>query len=133
MTHILHLGHQVTDLSGVTGLISTDAAGFDPAYDVNAIRITATNGSSVPFTATWAEPTGDVWVGFRYRAPSVNAHSIASDGLFLEFYDCREPADWSRPDRARRREVSRPGDRRHAASTAPPPSSPPRARPTGST
>ena len=87
MTHILHLGHQVTDLSGVNGLISTDAAGFDPAYDVNAIKITANNGSSVPFTATWAEPMGDVWIGFRYRAPSINAHAIAQDGIFLEFYD----------------------------------------------
>jgi len=87
MSHILHLGHQVTDLSGVTGLISADAAGFDPVYDVNAVKITANNGSSVPFTATWAEPTGDVWVGFRYRAPSINAHIIAQDGIFLEFYD----------------------------------------------
>ena len=87
MSHILHLGHQVTDLSGVTGLISIDAAGFDPTYDVNAVKITANNGSSVPFSATWAEPTGDVWIGFRFRAPSINAHIIAQDGIFLEFYD----------------------------------------------
>jgi hypothetical protein len=87
MTHILHLGHQETDLSGIAGRISTDAAGFDPAYDVNAVKISANNGSSVPFSATWAEPTGDVWIGFRYRAPSINAHAIATDGIFLEFYD----------------------------------------------
>ncbi len=69
MSYILHLGHQETDLSGVAGRISTDAAGFDPAYDVNAVKISANTGSSVPFSATWVEPTGDVWIGFRYRAP----------------------------------------------------------------
>ena len=87
MSYILHLGHQETDLSGVAGRISTDAAGFDPAYDVNAVKISANNGSSVPFSATWTEPTGDVWIGFRFRAPSINAHIIAQDGIFLEFYD----------------------------------------------
>jgi len=30
MSHILHLGHQPTDLSGIAGLISTAAGGFDP-------------------------------------------------------------------------------------------------------
>ncbi|MCR9151204.1 MAG: FscB [Rhodobacteraceae bacterium] len=87
MTHILHLGHQVSDLSGVAGLISTDAVGFDPAYDVNCIKISTTNGTPIPFSARWREPTGDVWLGFRYRAPSTNAAWIAQDGLFLEFFD----------------------------------------------
>jgi hypothetical protein len=87
MSYILHLGHQEIDLSGVSGLISTDAAGFDPACDVNGIKITSTNNVPVPFSATWREPSGDVWIGFRYRAPSVNAPWIAADGIFLEFFD----------------------------------------------
>ena len=33
MSHILHLGHQVTDLAGVEGRISADAAGFDADLD----------------------------------------------------------------------------------------------------
>ena len=87
MSYILHLGHQVTDLAGVTGLVSTDAAGFDPAYDVNCIRVSTRDTTAVPFSASWAQPAGDVWLGFRYRAPSVNAQSIGTDGTFLEFYD----------------------------------------------
>ena len=87
MTHILHLGHQVTDLAGVEGRISTDAVGFDAELDVNCVRINSTNGASVPFSASWAVPTGDVWLGFRYRSPSYNAHAIGVDGSFLEFYD----------------------------------------------
>ena len=87
MSYILHLGHQATDLAGVTGFVSTDAAGFDPEYDVNCIRISTRETTAVPFSASWAQPAGDVWLGFRYRAPSVNAQSIGTDGTFLEFYD----------------------------------------------
>lgn len=51
MSHILHLGHQATDIAGVTGRISTDAAGFDPAFDINGIKITTKSNASVPFSA----------------------------------------------------------------------------------
>lgn len=67
MSHILHLGHQVTDLAGIEGLISTDAAGFDPDLDVNCIKITTPETVSVPFSVSWKPPTGDVWLRFRYR------------------------------------------------------------------
>lgn len=87
MSYILHLGHQVTDLAGVEGRIVTDAGGFDPELDVNCVRISAGNGSAVPFSASWAPPAGDVWLGFRYRSPSISANSIEYDGMFLEFYD----------------------------------------------
>lgn len=87
MSYILHLGHQETDLSGVEGRVSTDAGGFDPDYDVNCIKIVTSNANPVPFAAEWAEPTGDVWISFRYRSPSISAHSIATDGMFLEVYD----------------------------------------------
>ena len=87
MSHILHLGHQATDIAGVTGRISTDAAGFDPDLDVNCIKITTPESVSVPFSASWAAPTGDLWLGFRYRSPSIDGHRIGTDGTFLEFYD----------------------------------------------
>lgn len=50
MSHILHLGHQVTDLAGIEGRISADAAGFDADLDVNCIKITTTETASVPFS-----------------------------------------------------------------------------------
>lgn len=87
MSHILHLGHQVTDLAGIEGRISTDAVGFDPDLDVNCIKITTTETAAVPFSAAWGPPTGDVWLGFRYRAPADSGHLIGTDGTFLELYD----------------------------------------------
>lgn len=87
MSHILHLGHQVTDLAGIEGRISADAAGFDADLDVNCVRISTGDTTAVPFSASWTLPTGDVWLGFRYRAPSINAHTIGTDGSFLEFFD----------------------------------------------
>jgi hypothetical protein len=56
MSHILHLGHQVTDLAGVAGRISTDAAGFDAGLDVNCVRISTDDTVTVPFSAAWAFP-----------------------------------------------------------------------------
>jgi len=38
MTYILHLGHQPTDISGISGLLSTVAGGFDDTLDVNGLR-----------------------------------------------------------------------------------------------
>ena len=87
MSHILHLGHQVTDLAGVEGRISADAAGFDADLDVNCVRINTGETSAVPFSASWSLPTGDIWLSFRYKAPSINAHIIGTDGTFLELYD----------------------------------------------
>jgi len=87
MSYVLHLGHQETDLVGLTGRISTDAAGFDPAYDTNGIKITTSETGSVPFSASWRPPVGDVWLGFRYRSPANWGHLIGTDGTFLEFLD----------------------------------------------
>jgi hypothetical protein len=87
MSHILHLGHQVTDLAGIEGRISTDAAGFDADLDVNCIKITTTETALVPFSASWGLPTGDIWLGFRYRSPANSGYLIGTDGTFLEFYD----------------------------------------------
>lgn len=87
MSHILHLGHQESDLAGATGLISTDAVGFDADYDVNCIKVSGSYNSDIPFSATWAEPAGDVWIGFRYRSPASYAYSIYNDGVFLQFHD----------------------------------------------
>ncbi|WP_209426689.1 FscB [Pararhodobacter sp. SW119] len=88
MTHILHLGHQPTDLSGVTGLLSTDAAGFDATLDVNCIRISTHRDNAVPLGIGFPAPAGDLWLGFRYVPPNADASSIiASAASFLEVFD----------------------------------------------
>jgi hypothetical protein len=51
------------------------------------VKITTSETSAVPFSASWSLPAGDVWLGFRYAAPSINAHIIGADGTFLEFYE----------------------------------------------
>lgn len=91
MSYILHLGHQPTDISGVAGLLSTVAGGFDPTLDVNAIRISAARNAAVPFAINIAAPVGDLWLGFRYVTPNVDAASITeSSASFLEFYDAAQ-------------------------------------------
>jgi hypothetical protein len=92
MNYVLHLGHQEADLVGVTGRLSTDAVGFDPAYDTNAIKITTSETASIPFSASWRPPVGDVWLGFRYRSPAISAQSITTDGILLEFLDAANVA-----------------------------------------
>ncbi|EEW24058.1 hypothetical protein [Rhodobacter ferrooxidans] len=87
MSYILHLGHQTSDLSGASGRISTDAAGFDPTLDVNCIKISTLPNAAMAFAAAWRLPTADLWLGFRYVAPNQSAHLIGVDGMFLEFYD----------------------------------------------
>jgi hypothetical protein len=84
MTHILHLGHQATDIAGISGLISTAAGGFDDTLDVNAIRFSGTRSLVSPFSASFRAPAGDLWLGFRYVAPSADAASIADPR-------CRQP------------------------------------------
>ena len=88
MTHILHLGHQATDIAGITGLLSTVAGGFDPALDVNAIRHSGSNNHTAPFALAVPEPAGDLWLGFRYVPPNLDAANInRSEASFLEFHD----------------------------------------------
>ena len=70
MSHILHLGHQVTDIAGVQDRINTDAAGVDADLDVNCVRINRGETSADSFSASWTLPVGDVWLGIRYNAPT---------------------------------------------------------------
>jgi len=49
MSYILHLGHQPSDISGITGLLNTTPIGFDPDLDVNAIRFSGARTYSSPF------------------------------------------------------------------------------------
>jgi len=90
MTHILHLGHQPTDISGVAGLLSTDAAAFDATLDVNGIRFNGSRTLSSPFSVGFPAPLGDMWLGVRYVPPSADAHVIAESGAsFLEVFDAQ--------------------------------------------
>ena len=75
MTHILHLGHQPTDVSGIAGMISTAAAGFDPDLDVNGIRFTGSRSLVAPFAIAFPAPAGDLWLGFRYVPPNGDSDS----------------------------------------------------------
>lgn len=87
MTHILHLGHQPTDISGVSGLLSTVALGFDPTLDVNGIRISTERSAATPFAINIPPPAGDMWLGFRYVTPNLDGQSITeSAASFLEFF-----------------------------------------------
>lgn len=87
MSYILHLGHQPTDIAGISGLLSTAAGGFDPTLDVNAIRHSGSSTYSAPFSFSVPEPAGDLWLGFRYVPPNSDANSISrSEASFLEFY-----------------------------------------------
>lgn len=86
MTHILHLGHQPTDISGISGYLSTLTAGFDATLDVNALRFFGRRTLFVPFRITHAPPVGDLWLGFRYVPPSSDAHIITeASAAFLDF------------------------------------------------
>ena len=87
MSYILHLGHQPTDIAGISGLLNTTAGGFDPTLDVNAIRHVGFNTYSAPFSCSVPEPAGDLWLGLRYVPPNADANSInQSNSSFLEFY-----------------------------------------------
>jgi len=87
MSYILHLGHQPTDIAGISGLLNTTAGGFDPTLDVNAIRHSGSSTYSAPFSFAVTEPAGDLWLGFRYVPPNSDANSISrSEASFLEFY-----------------------------------------------
>jgi hypothetical protein len=90
MTYVLHLGHQPTDISGISNLLSTVAAGFDATLDINAIRFNGSRPFQVPFSIGHPAPAGDLWLGFRYVPPNADAHVIP-DALsnFLEFFDAQ--------------------------------------------
>ena len=91
MTYILHLGHQPTDISGISGLLSTVAAGFDATLDVNAIRFTGVRTYAAPFAVGFAPPVSDLWFGFRYVPPNSDSETIAeTTANFLEI-------GWSAP------------------------------------
>jgi hypothetical protein len=88
MSHILHLGHQPTDLSGIAGLISTTPGGFDPTLDVNGVRLIGARFSVMPFAVSFAPPAGDLWLGFRYVPPNSDAADINEIAAsFLDIYD----------------------------------------------
>jgi hypothetical protein len=84
---ILFLYDGDNGLIGATGKICTGAARFDPDYDVSAVRILTNRFTPNPFSATWAAPSGDLWLGLRYRAPSSSTGSLAADSVFQEFRD----------------------------------------------
>jgi hypothetical protein len=91
MSYILHLGHQPTDISGIAALLSSVAGGFDPTLDVNAIRISAARNAAVPFAINIPAPVGDLWLGFRYVTPNLDANMITeTNASFLEFYDAAQ-------------------------------------------
>ena len=90
MSYVLHLGHQPTDISGISNLLSTVAAGFDASLDVNAIRFNGSRPFQVPFSIGHAPPAGDLWLGFRYVPPNADAHVIP-DAIsnFIEVFDAQ--------------------------------------------
>ena len=83
MTYILHLGHQPTDISGISGLLSTVAAGFDATLDVNAIRFTGVRTYAAPFAVGFAPPVSDLWFGFRYVPPNSDSETIAEATVWI--------------------------------------------------
>ena len=88
MTHILHLGHQPTDIPASAPRLSTVAAGFDPALDVNGLRFNGAWSLSAPFGFPIPEPaSNEIWVGVRYVPPDVDARIDGNVSRFLEFWD----------------------------------------------
>ena len=88
MSHVLHLGHQSTDISGIAGHLSTVSAGFDASLDVNGIRFSGSRTLEAPFAIPHPAPAGDLWLGFRYVPPSADAHGISqASANFLDFFD----------------------------------------------
>ena len=87
MTHILHLGHQNTDLSGVTGHHATDAGYFDASLDVNSLYYFGTRALVAPFSLPMKAPSGELWLGFRYVPPSGDVAAMVAGAKFLEFRD----------------------------------------------
>lgn len=88
MSYILHLGHQTTDVSGISGLLNTTAIGFDANLDVNGIRFIASRSFALSFSFGFASPAADLWLGFRYVPPNADADIITeANASFIEFFD----------------------------------------------
>ena len=88
MSHVLHLGHQPTDISGISGYLSTVSAGFDAELDINGLRFSGGRSTYMPFAIAHAAPAGDLWLGFRYVPPNFDAQFITeSNAGLLEFLD----------------------------------------------
>lgn len=88
MSYILNLGHQPTDVSGISGLLSTASEGFDNTLDINGIRFIGSRTLAAPFAVGFPAPAGDMWLGFRYVPPNSDSESIhQSSANFLEFFD----------------------------------------------
>ncbi|NGQ93399.1 FscB [Rhodobacter sp. HX-7-19] len=91
MSYILHLGHQPTDVAGISGLLNTTAIGFDANLDVNGIRFIASRSYAMPFSLGFAAPAGDLWLGFRYVPPNGDADLITeANASFIEFFDANQ-------------------------------------------
>ena len=79
---ILHLGHQSSDISGILGLISNAAGGFDPLLDINAIRLIGGRPFTSPFAIGHGAPQGDLWLGpgtcLRIRAAAASSSSTGA-------------------------------------------------------
>ncbi|MCC6006493.1 MAG: FscB [Rhodobacteraceae bacterium] len=91
MTHILHLGHQPTDIAGITTALSTNPAAFDPALDVNGLAFSGPRTLGAPFALGIPAPAGDLWLGFRYVPPASDSETInQASANFLEIFDAAQ-------------------------------------------
>ena len=91
MSYILHLGHQPTDVSGISGLLNTTAIGFDANLDVNGVRFAVSRSYAMPFSLGFAAPASDLWLGFRYVPPNGDADLLTeANASFIEFFDASQ-------------------------------------------
>jgi len=86
---VLHLGHQATDLAGVsTSDITTATDAFDSDLDVNGVKVVVSNEMSHPFALNVDPPTGDLWLQFRFYNPAPNYPQFdVPDTPWITFYD----------------------------------------------
>lgn len=87
-THILHLGHQPTDIAGIATALTTEPAAFDPALDTNGLAFSGNRDHAAPFLIAHPPAAGDLWLGFRYVPPNTDAGTITRpQANFLDFLD----------------------------------------------
>lgn len=77
MSDILHLGHQESDISGVTGLLVTTSGTFDSKYDINAIEIDVNKGGLSEFSLEWPIPSNNK-ISFQFRHKHFNENSVTN-------------------------------------------------------
>lgn len=90
MSHILHLGHQPADLSGVEAAdLSTASGRFDPALDNNGLEYTVNLEIGPSFGLPIAEPVSDeVWLQLRtVFAQNINGGLSSTNKYFLQVRD----------------------------------------------